>query len=171
MIATRILRRLLRGILWLLAAIALVGVLAVRDTVTVGTDRVGVKFARFQGGTQDTVLPPGRHGFWRWDKVFVYDLRPREIAVTAQALDATGAPMTADIGVKVRPIGATIAQLHKQVGPEYVNHVVIPEVEGAARVAAGAGTLDPAAVHAILSDGGASGADMIEIEVLSVTVP
>ncbi|GAB6125988.1 prohibitin family protein [Humidesulfovibrio idahonensis] len=106
--------------------------------VNVGAGEAGVMWYRFFGGTEvDKVYGEGLHVICPWDKMYIYDVRvqerPREIAVL------TKEGLTASLSVSIRfyPEYALLGVLHKKVGPEYVEKIVIPEVDSALRTAIG----------------------------------
>ncbi|MEI8393904.1 MAG: prohibitin family protein [Rhodospirillaceae bacterium] len=94
----------------------------------------GVLWKRFAGGTQlRPALSEGVHIIFPWDKIEVYDLRIQQDTRPYTAIANDGLPVTVEITSRFRPIGASIAELHKHVGPTYINVLLAPEIDSVAR--------------------------------------
>ncbi|MDO9712720.1 prohibitin family protein [Paracraurococcus lichenis] len=94
----------------------------------------GVLWKRFDGGTQMTpALPEGVHLAFPWDRIEIYDLRLSEDTRVYTAIANDGLPVDVEITVRYRPYAETLAQLHKNVGPDYLNVLLIPEVGSVSR--------------------------------------
>lgn len=94
----------------------------------------GVLWKRFDGGTQmGAALPEGVHMTFPWNRIEVYDLRLSEDTRVYTAIANDGLPVDVEITVRYRPYAETLAQLHKNVGPDYMNVLLIPEVGSVSR--------------------------------------
>lgn len=111
--------------------------------VTIRAGELGVKYKRFAGGTiTDYVYPEGFHFVLPWDQLFVYDVRLQEVHRELQLLTEDGLPISVQGIVRYRPSRRLLAMLHKHVGPEYVQRIVIPEVDAALRTHVGRHTAE-----------------------------
>jgi regulator of protease activity HflC (stomatin/prohibitin superfamily) len=86
-----------------------------------------------------TVLDPrelrdeGLHVIWPWDKLYLYDLRLQTVTQTYNAISRDGVSLTASISVRFQLKHNSVAQLHKFIGPGYMELVVRPEIGSRAR--------------------------------------
>ncbi len=98
----------------------------------------GVRWLRFFGGTLvEKVHEEGTHVIPPWDKMYVYNLRTQEVKDTVAILTENGLTITMDLSIRYHPNPAIVGLLHKLVGPDYVDVVVIPEVEAVVRTVVG----------------------------------
>jgi regulator of protease activity HflC (stomatin/prohibitin superfamily) len=95
--------------------------------ITVPAGHVAVKWWRFFGGTDTSVIyTEGAHPNYPWDKMVIYDTRIQSIDGTFDALTSDGLMMTVEVTTRFRLNTATIGLLHKNVGPNYVETLVRP---------------------------------------------
>lgn len=98
----------------------------------------GVLYKRFSGGTVvDRVYPEGIHFIFPWDKMYIYNLRIQQIYHEFQVLSKNGLKVTLRLSIRYFPERTLVGVLHKFVGPDYVNTVVIPEIEHVLRILIG----------------------------------
>ncbi len=109
-----------------------------RVLVLIGPGEAGVLFKTFAGGTDiETVYPEGLRIIWPWDRMFIYNCRVQEYAHQFNVLTINGLKIHLDLSIRYRPEYALVSKLHKDVGEDYVNIVVIPEIENVLRVLIG----------------------------------
>jgi regulator of protease activity HflC (stomatin/prohibitin superfamily) len=109
----------------------------------VGSGEVGVIWSRFGGGTRtDRVYREGTHIKWPWDIITIYNVRTQTDTHTYQALSSEGVQVTAEVTYRYQVQVADAGILHKEVGPDYLNVVVRPEVGAALRSAIGSFTAE-----------------------------
>lgn len=101
---------------------------------TMGPGEAGVVWSRFFGGT-DTGAPKPEGTFIKlpWDRAYIYDVRYRRATRSLDAITIEGLQIQVTVAVRYRPIEAKVGQLHKEIGPEYVDRLLLPEVEAFAR--------------------------------------
>ncbi len=115
--------------------------------VTIKEGEAGVLYQRFFGGTvRDQVFGEGLHVIWPWDKLRVYNVRIQEARRVVEVLDNTGLQFSVNVSIRYHPEYNVLALLHQRVGPDYLDKIVIPEVEGVLRTTAG--TLDAHGLYA-----------------------
>lgn len=106
--------------------------------ITVHSGEVGVMFLRFFGGTQtDRVLGEGLKIIPPWDHLFLYTVRVQEEKAIVQVLTKEGLSVTLHLSIRYHPEEEMVGMLHKTVGTEYKERIVIPEVEAAMRTVMG----------------------------------
>lgn len=94
----------------------------------------GVIWKRFYGGTDlNRVYGEGIHFIFPWDKLYIYDTRIQQVPFSFYALSANGLPINFDVSIRYRPFIRTLPVLHQNVGPDYVERIVKPEVQAHVR--------------------------------------
>jgi regulator of protease activity HflC (stomatin/prohibitin superfamily) len=94
----------------------------------------GVLWKRFHEGTQMApALPEGVHVIFPWDKIEIYDLRLQEDTRSYSAIANDGLNVSIEITVRYRPYAEMLAALHKNVGPRYLEVLLVPEVGSVSR--------------------------------------
>jgi len=102
--------------------------------ITVAAGEGGVLYRRFFGGTVvDYVYPEGFHIIPPWDTMTIYNARVQIIKHEFDVLTNRGLPLHLRIAVRFRPEYELIAVLHQQVGPDYIDKVIIPQIESVLR--------------------------------------
>ena len=106
--------------------------------ITIHAGEGGVLYKRFFGGTvTDKVFGEGLHVIPPWDKLQVYNVRVQTEYHDFQALSKHGLPLGMTLAIRYRPLYQTLGLLHKNVGPDYLVKVVVPQTEGVIRQAVG----------------------------------
>ncbi len=81
-------------------------------------------------------LHPYREGMrlkFPWDEIYIYDIRMQEKQHEYDVLASDGLDMQVVISIRWKPIEADIAKLHRDIGPDYINKLIIPIVGSHAR--------------------------------------
>ena len=134
-----------RFYLWLAGFlfVMLVVTLARHMFFTIPAGHAGVVFLRFFGGTQtETVRDEGFQFVFAWDALTIYDVRIQQVSHSFEVISRDGLEVGITISIRYRPRIELLGVLHKEVGPNYVNTIVIPEVQSLARSTFGAYTPD-----------------------------
>ena len=106
---------------------------------TIGSGQVGVVFHRFGGGTAVEPTEERSEGFGviaPWDIMQRYELRIQKSVEELTVLSKEGLEVHLHATTQYRPIKEQIGLLHKEVGPDYLDRVIIPEVRAILRVSA-----------------------------------
>jgi regulator of protease activity HflC (stomatin/prohibitin superfamily) len=124
-----------RGLLISVLALSLVFLLfAERVVIFVNAGEAAVLFKRFDGGTQlDKVYGEGFHLIFPWNTMTVYNVRIQHELKQFQVLSANGLKIKVDASIRYRPFKDNLPDLHQQVGTEYADRIVFPEVEAVVR--------------------------------------
>lgn len=127
--------------------------------ITIKPGEVGVLFRRFgQGTVVDTVYQEGLTVIYPWNIMYVYDTRVQQHQHNMMALTKEGLKVEMEISIRYYPELGTVGVLHQRVGPDYLQKIVIPEVESNIRVQVGhldineIYTPDPAILQDMVSD-------------------
>lgn len=124
-----------RGIIIsLLTFVLLFLVLSERIVIFVNAGESGVLFKRFGGGTQmDRVYGEGIHYIFPWDEMTVYNVRIQHQFKEFEVLSSNGLKIGVLASIRYRPFLDNLPDLHQQVGINYADRIVYPEVEAVVR--------------------------------------
>ncbi|HAC16659.1 MAG TPA: peptidase [Bacteroidetes bacterium] len=124
-----------RGLLITVLSFLLVVLLfAERVVIFVNAGESAVLFKRFQDGTQlNKVYGEGFHLIFPWNIMTVYNVRIQHELKQFEVLSANGLKIKVDASIRYRPIKENLPDLHQQVGPDYADRIVYPEVEAVVR--------------------------------------
>ena len=102
--------------------------------ITVQAGEAGVIWKMFSGGTQtDRVYQEGLQVVWPWNKLHIYNVRIQQVAHDFEALSKNGLPVGFEVSIRYQPVIETLPRLHQNIGPEYVEKVVKPEIQAHVR--------------------------------------
>ncbi len=120
-------RRVRRTVVWLL--LLLVFVYLIPDIFyRVFPGEEAVIWHMLAGGTSLYVRDEGLRVKWPWDRVYIYDIRLQQETRVFDALSNDGLPFEIEVSIRFRPHRGALGKLHKHVGPDYVETLVIPEL-------------------------------------------
>lgn len=119
-----------------LGAIALIGFLILTRTtfLTIDPGQGGVLFKRFGGGIDiEHVYGPGFHVVMPWNKMYIYDVRVQEHYEKMEVLSKNGLTIAVELSFRYKPSYQELGQLHNNVGPQYLDKIINPEIRSATR--------------------------------------
>ena len=93
----------------------------------------GVLYKRFSGTVIDKVYKEKLYVIFPWNIMTKYNLRVMEERVSFEVLSKQALKIELLISIRYRPDPNTLGILHQRIGPDYLNSVVIPEVEAVIR--------------------------------------
>lgn len=103
-------------------------------TYTVEAGEKAVIFRKFQGGLdKEKVYGQGFHIKWPWDDVYVYDVKLSESISTMEVLSKNGLTIKAELSYRYKPKDESIGYVHDDIGPDYHQKIIIPEIRSATR--------------------------------------
>ena len=103
-------------------------------TFTINPGEKGVMFHTFGGGLdKDYVYGQGFHVKAPWDKIFIYDVKVQESNSDMQVLSKNGLTITIDLSYRFKPMDERIGYLHDEVGADYYDRIIRPEIRSATR--------------------------------------
>ncbi|HEY3918886.1 MAG TPA: prohibitin family protein [Stellaceae bacterium] len=95
---------------------------------------VGVLWQRFAGGTDtEDVFPEGFHLIYPWNIMYIYNARFQLVDENYDVLTSDELRSTIDIAFRFRIDTANVGWLHKLIGPDYLNTLLVPDVGSQAR--------------------------------------
>lgn len=102
--------------------------------IVVKAGQKGVLFRPYNGGTQlNRTYDEGLHIIFPWNEMAIYNCRIQKVHDSVQAIAINGVQVRVDFSVNFRPNVNSVGYLHKNIGPNYVNVVIIPEAGAAVR--------------------------------------
>ena len=105
-----------------------------RIVITVKSGEVGVLYQRLFGGTvTDYVYAEGIHVILPWDTMYIYNVRIQTKLHEFEVLTNRGLPIKLTLAIRYRPEYEAVGVLHQQVGPDYVNTIIVPQIESELR--------------------------------------
>ena len=104
-----------------------------RIIITIQSGETGVLYMRFGGTVTDYVYPEGIHLIAPWDKMYIYNVRIQTKFHDFEVLTNRGLPIQLSLAIRFRPEYEMVAVLHQQVGPDYINTIIIPGIESILR--------------------------------------
>jgi len=105
-----------------------------RVFVVVKAGEAGVLYRLLTTGTETNYIFPERfHLIWPWDTMYIYNARVQTILHELTVLTKQGLPISLLLAIRFRPEYDMIGLLHKNIGPDYVETIIIPQIESALR--------------------------------------
>lgn len=104
-----------------------------RIVYTVQPGEAAVSWKRFSGTEIDKIYLEGTHFIWPWNRLYIYDLRVQKVDSSVPVLSTDGLEINVDVTTRYRPQQKTLPQLHQEIGPDYADRVIIPQVISAVR--------------------------------------
>ncbi|MBI1209817.1 MAG: prohibitin family protein [Azospirillum sp.] len=102
--------------------------------VVIHSGEAGALYRLFLGGTvTDYVYPEGIHIVWPWNRMYIYNVRVQTVMHEFSVLTNKGLPIRLKLAIRYHPEYEMVAILHKRVGPDYVNTIVVPQIESVLR--------------------------------------
>lgn len=105
--------------------------------ITIPAGYVGVLWKRFDDGTvTDRFYREGNRLALPWNRIIPYDARMQRVSEDYDIISANGLAIGANITFRFRISRRLIGLLHKYLGPDYLNTVLIPKIGAIARAEA-----------------------------------
>jgi len=102
--------------------------------LTIKPGNKGVLFERFGGGiVKDKIYPQGFHIIAPWNSMYIYDIRINEAFEKMEILSKNGLTINVELSYRYSPIPEMVGYLHDNIGYDYVNRIVKPEIRSATR--------------------------------------
>ena len=100
---------------------------------TLEPGQVAAIYKRFDGGTQSKTVTEPEFYTAGWNEVNVYDLTPAPVEHSIDVLSQAGIPCEIQYKVEWVLNSDDVWSVHKNVGPDYVEVILIPEINSALR--------------------------------------
>lgn len=102
--------------------------------LTIDPGEKGVLFKRFGGGLEkEKVYGQGFHIVMPWNKMYIYDVRINEAFENMEVLSSNGLNIKVELSFRFRPKADKIGYLHDEIGPDYLERIIRPEIRSATR--------------------------------------
>lgn len=102
--------------------------------LTIKPGQKGVLFKRFSGGlAKEKIYDQGFHVIAPWNNMYIYDTRIGEGVEVMDVLSKNGLNIQVELTYRYRPIAEKIGYLHDNVGIDYKEKIIKPEVRSATR--------------------------------------
>ncbi len=102
--------------------------------VTIKSGNAGVLYKKFTVGTiTDRYYGEGFHVITPWDKMYIYEVRTLQGSKTMKVMSNSGLSILLNISYRYSPKIDKLGLLHKKLGKNYVEKVVIPEISSSTR--------------------------------------
>jgi regulator of protease activity HflC (stomatin/prohibitin superfamily) len=109
-----------------------------RIFITIPAGHRGVLFKMFFGGTvEDRSYGEGLVIAFPWNRMELYDVRLQSLRVSVAVMSKEGLSINVDSITRFTPVAERLGELHKRIGPEYVNKVMQPIVTSSVREVVG----------------------------------
>jgi regulator of protease activity HflC (stomatin/prohibitin superfamily) len=124
-----------RIMLAVLAVMAIVVAAGPEIFITIPAGHAGVLWLRLWGGTvtDSNALNEGLHLISPWNRIYIYDARARVEHQTLNVVAGDGLQITVTVNLRWEIRRDHLGRLHKEVGPDYVDRVLLPEVASLVR--------------------------------------
>ena len=120
--------------LYAFLAIFLMIILSNTTFLTIDPGTKGVLFKRFGGGLdKENVYSQGFHVVAPWNSMITYDTRIKEEVAEMDVLSKNGLNISVELSYRFRPEAERIGYLHDEIGKDYVNSIIKPEIRSATR--------------------------------------
>lgn len=117
-----------------LLLVLVVIVLWSRVMIVVRPGEAGVLYRMLSTGTVvDHVYSEGLYVLQPLNTMYIYDTRVQVAFHEVNVLTQSGLPIKLSLAVRYQPIYELLGILHQQVGPNYVDKIILPEIESALR--------------------------------------
>lgn len=93
----------------------------------------GVLYNLFTGLEVDNVYDQGLKMIAPWNKMYIYNVRIQEDRSTMEVLSKNGLTIKTELSYRYRPIQEKIGYLHNEIGQNYLESILIPEIRSATR--------------------------------------
>ena len=102
--------------------------------VTIDSGEKGILFKKFGGGLEkDVVYGQGFHVIAPWNDMFVYDVKIHETFEKMEVLSKNGLSIKIDLSFRYNPVEEKIGYLHDQIGRDYLERIIKPEIRSVTR--------------------------------------
>ena len=126
--------KLMRYVFLAFAAFILIGILSRTTFLTIDPGEKGVLFKRFGGGLdKEKIYGQGFHIVAPWNKMYIYDVRVNEAFESMKILSKNGLTIKVDLSYRYNPIATKVGYLHNEIGSQYLERIIKPEIRSATR--------------------------------------
>ena len=122
---------------FLVAGFAILILLAVtwsQITYTINPGEKGIIFRKFSGGLdKEQIYGQGFHLKLPWDDLYKYDVKIQESVGKMSVLSKNGPTIDTELSYRYKPVESRIGYLHDEIGLDYHQNIIVPEIRAATR--------------------------------------
>ena len=101
---------------------------------TIDPGEKGILFKKFGGGLdKETIYGQGFHIIAPWNTLHVYDVKIHETFEKMEVLSKNGLSIKIDLSFRYMPIQEKIGYLHDEIGRDYLERIIKPEIRSVTR--------------------------------------
>lgn len=104
-----------------------------RVFVKIDAGEKGVLYNLFSGLKVDKVYDQGLKMIAPWNKMYIYNVRIQEDKSIMEVLSKNGLTIRTELSYRYRPVEQEIGYLHNEIGVNYLESILIPEIRSATR--------------------------------------
>jgi len=102
--------------------------------ITIKSGEKGVEFKKFSGGLiKEKIYDQGFHVVMPWNSLIIYDVRTKDAFETMEVLSRNGLTITVELSFRYSADPNRIGYLHDEIGPDYLETILKPEIRSATR--------------------------------------
>jgi len=113
-----------------------------RMVITVESGHAAVLFRRFSGTEIDKIYEEGLHIFNPLDQVYIYEIRNQIALHSFDVISIKGLTIHLSLAIRYRPEISLLGILHQKIGPDYLQRVIVPQIESVMRKELGSYTAE-----------------------------
>lgn len=113
-----------------------------RIVITIPSGKAGVLYRRFSGTETDTIYSEGLYIISPLDIMYIYEVRKQVARHEFDVISNKGLTVHLSLAVRYRPEYELLGILHQQIGPDYLQRVILPQIESVMRKALGRYTVE-----------------------------
>jgi len=105
-----------------------------RILIVIKPGEAGVLYRMLSSGTvTDHIYAEGLHVINPLNTMYIYDTRVQIVFHDFEVLTKSGLPIKLSLAVRFQPIYELLGVLHQQVGPDYPDKIILPQIESVLR--------------------------------------
>lgn len=104
-----------------------------RIFITVDSGKAAILFRRFSGTEIDKIYEEGLHIFSPLDTIYIYEVRKQVAYHDFDVISNKGLTVHLSLAIRYRPEYELLGILHQRIGPDYLNRVILPQIESVMR--------------------------------------
>ena len=152
-----------------------------RIVIVIHSGQAGVLYRMLSGTETDTIYPEGIHLINPLNKMYIYEVRKQIALHEFDVITNKGLSVHLSLAVRYRPEYELLGILHQSIGPDYLQRVILPQIESVMRKQLGSYTAEQVytnekglltkAILSALDEVGRNYVDMEDIIIRSITLP
>jgi regulator of protease activity HflC (stomatin/prohibitin superfamily) len=104
-----------------------------RIVITIHPGEAGVLFRRFSGTEIDNIYSEGLDIFSPLDTLYIYEVRKQVALHDFNVISNKGLTVHLSLAIRYQPEYDLLGVLHQKIGPDYLQRVIIPQIESVMR--------------------------------------